>query len=75
MQELVNGFFALSDQQKEYFILAIAPALCRVFQKNPDSIPHFCNLISEGEDGVMLEKKIHETLEKSSNGGQHGKIK
>lgn len=63
MQELINGFFALSDQQKEYFILAIAPMLCRVFQKNPDSIPRFCSGLRDGEDGKILTEKLHEALE------------
>lgn len=57
MQDLVNDFLALSDQQKEYFILTIAPALCRVFQKNPDSIPRFCSQIKGGEDGQILTEK------------------
>ena len=62
MQDLVNDFLALSDQQKEYFILTIAPALCRVFQKNPDSIPHFCSQIKDGEDGQILTEKMLEAL-------------
>lgn len=69
MQDLVNGFFALNDQQKEYFILTIAPALCRVFQKNPDSIPRFCSQISDGEHGTMLAEIIHKALEQSTEGG------
>lgn len=64
MQDLVNGFLALSDQQKEYFILTIAPALCRVFQKNPDSIPRFCSQIKDGEDGQILTEKMLEALGK-----------
>lgn len=63
MQDLVNGFFALSVQQKEYFILTIAPALCRVFQKNPDSIPRFCNQIRDSENGQILTEKLQEALE------------
>lgn len=63
MQELVNGFFSLSDQEKEYFILTIAPMLCRVFQKNPDSIPRFCNQLRDGENGQILTEKLHEALE------------
>lgn len=63
MQELVNGFIALSDQQKEYFILAIAPMLCRVFQKNPDSIPRFCGQLRDSEDGQILTEKSHDALE------------
>lgn len=62
MQELVNGFFALSDQEKEYFILTIAPMLCRVFQKNPDSIPRFCSQLRDGENGQILTEKLHEAL-------------
>lgn len=63
MQELINGFFALNDQQKEYFILAIAPGICRVFQNNPDSIPRFCNQIRSGEDGQELTGKFYEALD------------
>lgn len=63
MQDLVNGFLALSDQQKEYFILAIAPALCRVFQKNPDSIPRFCSQIRDSENGQVFTQKLQKALE------------
>lgn len=63
MQELVNSFIALNDQQKEYFILTIAPMLCRVFQKNPDSIPRFCSQLRDGEDGQILTEKLHDALE------------
>lgn len=66
MQELINGFFALSDQQKEYFILAIAPMLCRVFQNNPDSIPQFCSQLRDGEDGQVLTERLHDALEQIS---------
>lgn len=62
MQDLINGFSALSDEQKEYFILAIAPMLCRVFQKNPNSIPRFCNQLRDSENGQILTEKLHEAL-------------
>ncbi len=62
MEELINGFFALSDQQKEYFILAIAPGICRVFQNNPDSIPRFCTQIKGGKEGSKLTARLHEAL-------------
>lgn len=62
MQDLINGFSALSDEQKEYFILAIAPMLCRVFQKNPNSIPRFCNQLRDRENGQILTEKLHEAL-------------
>ena len=63
MQELINGFFALSDEQKEHFILAITPGICRVSQKNPDSIPRFCGQIRNGENGQTLSAKLQEALE------------
>lgn len=62
MQDLINGFSALSDEQKEHFILAIAPMLCRVFQKNPDSIPRFCSQLRDSENGQILTEKLHEAL-------------
>lgn len=64
MEELINGFFALSDQQKEYFILAIAPGICRVFQNNSDSIPRFCTQIENNKEGRGLTVKLHEALKK-----------
>lgn len=63
MQELINGFYALSEEEKEHFILAIAPALCRVFHNNPDSIPRFCDQIRDGENGQILTEKLRTVLE------------
>lgn len=62
MEELINGFFALSDQQKEYFILAIAPGICRVFQNNPDSVPRFYTQIKDDKEGHKLTVRLHEAL-------------
>lgn len=62
MQELINGFYALSVQEKEHFILAIAPALCRVFQNNSDSIPRFCEQLRDGENGQVLAEKLRNAL-------------
>lgn len=62
MEELINGFFALSDQQKKYFILAIAPGICRVFQNNPDSISCFCTQIKSDKEGHELAARLHEAL-------------
>ncbi|MDL2210253.1 hypothetical protein LJC26_05565 [Desulfovibrio sp. OttesenSCG-928-O18] len=68
MQELINGFYALSVQEREHYILAIAPAICQVFQNNLDSIPRFCDQLRDGENGQVLTAKLREALE------QMGKI-
>lgn len=58
MQDLINAYFALSEQEREYFILAIAPSLCRTFQKNPDSIPRFCRALNREEQKVSVSIQL-----------------
>lgn len=47
MEELINQFIAFNDEKKEYFILAVAPEICRVFRKNPEAVPRFCRYFKE----------------------------
>ncbi|MDD3185056.1 MAG: hypothetical protein PHD70_03660 [Anaerostipes sp.] len=45
MENLINEFVALSNKEKEYFILAIAPEICKIFEKDANSIPKVCESI------------------------------
>lgn len=65
MEELINGFIALNNKQKEYFIQAIAPEICKTFQRNAESIPKFCTIIkteAEKNHGEMITEQLYQSF-------------